>query len=105
MDGVLAAKGEADALRFAHLAPAATKRKTAPEKPSKDSSWSGKLEGMRVTYPNAFKPWKKADDAKLKQLFDDGIGLSELTSTFGRQPGSITSRLKKHFGEGVSVPK
>ncbi len=105
MDGVLAAKGEADAVRFGHLAEAAAARKNAPEKPAKSSNWSGKLEGMRATYPNAFKPWPITDDDKLRELFEGGTGLKDLSAALGRQPGSITARLKKHFGEGVEVAR
>ena len=105
MDGVLAAKGEADAKRFAHLAEAAAKRKSAPAGPAKAANWAGKLAGMRATYPNAFKPWPATDDDKLRQLFKDGTGLKKLSAALGRQPGSVTARLKKHFGEAVEVSK
>ena len=104
IDGALAAQGAADAARFAHLAKAAAARQVAPENPSKDSSWSGKLETMRASHPNAFKPWPPGDDDKLKELFENGVGLAELSARFGRQPGSIAARLKKHFGEGVVIP-
>ncbi|MDB5178805.1 MAG: putative helicase, partial [Patescibacteria group bacterium] len=103
IDGSLRAKGEADTERFGHLREQAVVRKSAPEGKSKDPSWSGKLEAMRATHPNAFRPWKAEDDAKLKQLFEDGVGLAALSDTFGRHPGSIRSRLKKHFGEDVQV--
>ncbi len=105
MDGVLAAKGAADAKRFAQLAEAAEQRQNAPEAPSGDKSWGGKLEVMRAVYPNAFRPWPAADDAKLRELFEGGAGLASLSETFGRHPGSIRSRLRKHFGEDVSVPR
>jgi ATP-dependent DNA helicase PIF1 len=105
MDVALAIKGEADALRFAPLAKAAAERKIAPEKPSKDSSWGGKLEAMRAVYPNAFKPWPEEDDDILKQLFNDGTGLEAISAALGRQPGSIAARLKKHFGEDVLIPR
>jgi ATP-dependent exoDNAse (exonuclease V) alpha subunit len=104
MDVALALKGDADAKRFAHLAAAAAKRKTAPEKPSKDSSWSGKIEVMRATYPNAFKPWPESDDIILKRMFGEGAKVSEISGALGRQPGSIAARLKKHFGEDVELP-
>lgn len=103
MDGVLAAKGAADASRFAHLAEAAQERQVAPEAPSKDKSWSAKIEAMRVTYPNAFRPWPPTDDARLRELFEGGTNLAELSRVFGRQPGSIAARLKKHYGEDVTI--
>lgn len=56
---------------------------------------------MREEYPNAFKPWKEEEDEKLMSLFQDGKphSIKELTDAFGRHPGSIRARLKKHFGE------
>jgi ATP-dependent exoDNAse (exonuclease V) alpha subunit len=104
IDVELAAKGAADAARFAHLAQRAVARATAPEAPSKDKSWSAKIEAMRVKYPNAFRPWPAVDDTKLREMFESGTGLKELSEAFGRQPGSILARLKKHFGEDVEVP-
>ena len=60
---------------------------------------------MRETYPNAFKPWSAADDNKLMGMFGEGNpqSMKELSKTFGRQPGSIRARLKKHFGEDAVV--
>ncbi len=105
LDVALAAKGEADAARFEHLAGAAAARKTAPEKPSKNSSWSGKIETMRETYPNAFKPWPESDDIILKRMFEAGDPLERISGALGRQPGSIAARLKKHYGEEVALPR
>ncbi len=65
-------------------------------------AWTEKLEKMREVYPNAYRPWTEKDDAKLRQQFDAGAGLSTLTSSFGRHPGSIKSRLKKHYGDDFS---
>ena len=56
---------------------------------------------MRLTYPNAFKPWLEADDKKLVTEFSDGKGIKELSALLGRQEGSIVARLKKHFGEDI----
>jgi ATP-dependent exoDNAse (exonuclease V) alpha subunit len=67
------------------------------------SAWQEKIAKMRETYPNAFRPWKKTDDAKLKQQFEDGATLVELSKTFGRQTGSIRKRLQKHFGDDVVI--
>ncbi|MDB5164036.1 MAG: putative helicase, partial [Candidatus Saccharibacteria bacterium] len=49
----------------------------------------------------AYRPWQTTDDTKLVKLFSAGksITIAELTETFGRHPGSIRARLKKHFGE------
>ncbi len=65
------------------------------------SSWADKLEKMRTKYPNAYKPWSKKDDEALVGLFtkNTSIDIEKLTTQFGRHPGSIKQRLKKHFGE------
>ncbi len=84
----------------------AQERWEAPDKaiaPEATSDWAAKIVAMRQTYPNAYRPWSDSDDAKLKDLFDDGKGLQQLTQTFGRHPGSIRSRLRKHFGEEVAL--
>lgn len=103
IDELLRARAKADAVKFAHLAELAKKRKDEPEPEKKkgDSNWHEKIAKMRETHPNAFKPWAEEDDTKLKTLFDQGKGVNELVETFGRHPGSIRARLKKHFGEEI----
>ena len=98
-------KGTADALRFTDLAKLAEKRATEPEKPAKNGDWATRLEDMRKTHGNAFKPWKAEDDERLKEMFEHGLGLKSLCEAMGRQPGSIRSRLKKHFGDEVVIKK
>ncbi len=79
-------------------------RKVKPIKlKSSGSNWSEKLEKMRADYPNAYRPWNEHDDAKLKNLFSEGERLKTLTEIFGRHPGSIRSRLKKHYGEETVI--
>jgi len=41
----------------------------------------------------------------LMGMFGEGNpqSMKELSKTFGRQPGSIRARLKKHFGEDAVV--
>jgi hypothetical protein len=79
------------------------KRREEPEEESKPeatgSAWQDKLAKMRENYPNAYRPWSAADDSKLKELFDGGAKLKDLTASFGRHPGSIKKRLEKHYGE------
>jgi hypothetical protein len=62
---------------------------------SKSRGWAEKLEKMRHEYPNAYTPWKGADDALLLEQFGAGKKVTELTHEFGRHPGSIRARLKK----------
>jgi ATP-dependent DNA helicase PIF1 len=102
IDQELRNRSSKDAERFAHLKELAKKRKTEkPESKKSPSNWNEKLAKMREQYPNAYMPWSEADDAKLVSLFADGkdVTVKKLTEVFGRHPGSIRSRLKKHFGE------
>ena len=92
------------AAQFAHLAQSAKKRsQTPPEAASKNSPWSERLSDMRKTHPNAFKPWRAEEDQQLKKHFKKGDTVKALSTMLGRQPGSIRARLKKHFGEDVSL--
>lgn len=74
-----------------------------PEAERPVSAWAERLAEMRRSYPNAYQPWNELDDGRLKQLYQTGSGLKQLTEAFGRHPGSIRSRLKKHFGDDVVV--
>lgn len=76
---------------------------SARKKPlSKSGSWQEKIEKMRRTHPNAYKPWLKADDALLRQEFQNGVSLKDLSARLGRHEGSIKMRLEKHFGADIS---
>ncbi len=102
IDAHFRSKAAKDAKRFAHLKALAEKRAKDTAKPKKPTgTWSSKVSKMRETYPNAFKPWSAEDDKKLVKLFGQGdsVSIKSLTKTFGRHPGSIRARLKKHFGE------
>ncbi len=104
IDGSLRSRAVRDGEKFAHLAEQAEKRKTAPPKKEKQASgWSDKIAKMRETYPNAYRPWQQSDDEQLKQDFQNGVPLSELSKKLGRHEGSITMRLQKHFGEEVQI--
>jgi ATP-dependent DNA helicase PIF1 len=86
--------------RFAHLIKKADDRATSPVPEAKTgSTWSDKIEKMRETYPNAYRPWTDAQDDELKQYFQQGESVSQLSKRLGRHEGSITIRLQKHFGE------
>ena len=71
------------------------------KKASTNPGWREKIDKMRETHPNAFRPWTKEDDEKLRQDFLLNPDLDALSQTFGRHPGSIIVRLKKHFGEDI----
>jgi ATP-dependent DNA helicase PIF1 len=83
------------------LAAKALKKK--PKEPVGKKPWSERIEEMRKTFPNAFRPWPEADDNKLLSLHKKGTGLKDLSTAFGRHPGSIKARLKKHLGDEVVI--
>ncbi len=103
IDELLRSKASADAKRFAPLEKKAIDRAKAPEpkRTSKSGSWSDKIAKMRETYPNAYRPWEDAQDAQLKQAFQNGESIKKLSKLLGRHEGSIKMRLQKHFGEDV----
>lgn len=105
IDEVLRSKAAADAKRFAALEKKAMERAKKPvvdtTTSDKKTGWSEKIAKMRETYPNAYKPWEDSQDAQLKQEFQQGLTLEELSKLLGRHEGSIKMRLQKHFGEDV----
>jgi ATP-dependent DNA helicase PIF1 len=104
---LLKARSKQDYELFKHLEQRAAERAeqsaSEPKKKTGSSGWSERLAEMRKTYPNAFKPWAKADDAKLLAAFKDGTGLKKLSELLQRQPGGIRARLKKHLGEDIQI--
>ena len=70
---------------------------------SEPGSW---LARVREKYPNAYRSWSDTDDATLRERFADGMSVKEIAEEFGRQKGSIYSRLAK-LGlvdeDGISV--
>lgn len=101
IDEFLRTKAAGDAKRFASLEKKAAKRGDVPTSTSKASGWSAKIDKMREQYPNAYRPWEKAQDDELKLAFQNGASVKKLSKTLGRHEGSIIKRLQKHFGEDV----
>lgn len=101
IDETLRQKSSQHSKQFAHLQKAANKRAKTPPLDKKKNDWSQKLITMREKYPNAYKPWSEKDDKTLVTLFSgkQSIEIDTLTLKFGRHPGSIRARLKKHFGD------
>lgn len=50
---------------------------------------------IRARHPDAYMPWDKAQDERLRELFMGGLPLAELAHTFNRTRGAISSRLAK----------
>lgn len=102
IDEQLRTKAAKDTKRFDHLERKAIKRKSEPEqvkKPGGSSGWTEKIAKMRETYPKAYTSWEHADDEVLKQDFQNGASVAELSKKLGRHEGSIKMRLQRHFGE------
>lgn len=107
IDVTLRKKSAEDARRFKDFEARWEKfQKQSKVKKAKAGSgdWAERLAKMREAYPNAYKPWKEADDAKLLDLYQNGAGVGELTKIFDRHPGSIRSRVRKHLGEDITIP-
>lgn len=108
IDATLRKKAADDHARFEHLRAKALKRekdetKKVTEKEKKASSWAERLETMRKKHPNAYRPWTDEQDAQLKQGFQTGETVKNLSKKLGRHERSILLRLQKHFGEDVVV--
>ncbi len=102
IDSLLRDRAARDSKRFAYLEEAANKRKTElPKKSPAKSGWSDKIAKMRETYPNAYRPWESGQDSLLKERFQNGASVKELSKLLGRHEGSVIMRLQKHFGEDV----
>ena len=104
IDEILRVKAANDAKRFAPLLKKAEDRLVNPptETPvAGKSGWTEKIAKMRETYPNAYRPWEAVQDNLLKEKFQQGHSLEELSDVLGRHEGSIKMRLQKHFGEDV----
>lgn len=104
IDGTLRTRAASDSKKFAHLAENIEKRQKEPKtkkKASGGSGWTDKISKMRETYPNAYMPWQPGDDTILKQDFQNGSSIEELSKKLGRHEGSIKMRLQKHFGEDI----
>lgn len=102
IDERLRTRAASDRERFEHLQKKAEKRAAKPaESPNKkkSSGWAEKIAKMRETYPNAYRPWTKAQDGELRQMFTNGESIAAMSQALGRHQGSIKMRLQKHFGE------
>lgn len=103
IDERLRTKVADDAKRFEYLSNQAKERDLSesirPRKSTNPSSWADRIAKMRETHPNAYRPWAKADDALLRQEFQNGKAIKDLSDLLGRHEGSIKMRLQKHFGE------
>lgn len=65
------------------------------ECPTQETPVSPNFEKIREKHPNAYLPWDKAQDDKLRELFAQGSPVAALVKTFNRTKGAIKSRLAK----------
>ncbi len=104
IDSKLRVKATHDLKRFSHLEEQSKQRKEElPKKGKKPTGWNDKIAKMRETYPNAYKPWESNQDDLLKEKFQNGSTIKQLSKLLGRHQGSITMRLQKHFGEDIGI--
>lgn len=61
----------------------------------KETDKTYSVEEIRKKHPHAYARWTDEEDARLEQLFCEGMTRKELAAIFGRDPGAITSRIKK----------
>ena len=101
IDGVLRQASAEAVGKYEPLLAEMQKTASMPAKKKNASNWQEKIAKMRETYPNAFRPWTDDDDDRLKLEFQNNPNIDVLSQAFGRHPGSIIARLKKHFGEDV----
>ena len=62
---------------------------------ARESSAPDEFKKVRENYPNAYLPWNKMQDEKLRELFSNGSRISDLAKVFNRTGGAIRSRLIK----------
>lgn len=103
IDESLRARAASDAKKLAHLIENSQKRAVELPKKAATSGWAEKIEKMRETYPNAYRPWKNDEDEAIKLGFQNGLTVKQMSKKLGRHENSITMRLQKHFGEDVIV--
>lgn len=53
------------------------------------------VEEVRHDHPRAYEKWDTAQDAQLRQLFQEGKSVADIAAMMKRQPGAIASRLAK----------
>lgn len=56
---------------------------------------SSGFEKIREKHSNAYLPWDKTQDDKLRELFVQGVPIAGLVKTFNRTRGAIRARLAK----------
>ncbi len=50
---------------------------------------------IRKKHPRAYEKWSREEDKRLRSIFEEGQSINAIASQLKRQPGAITSRLRK----------
>jgi hypothetical protein len=50
---------------------------------------------IQAEHPRAYQPWNEEEDARLTELFQKHVSVTDIAKTLQRQPGAIRSRLSK----------
>lgn len=106
LDDMLRRKSSKDSAKHAaleeqYLQKQATLKPAQKKGQGEAGSWQEKIDKMRETYPNAYKPWKKIEDETMLNQWAAGKTVKQLAKLLGRHEGSIRARLKKHFGDSI----
>lgn len=59
------------------------------------SEYHERVRQIKISYPHAYDKWSDIDDELLRQEYLDGKSVKDLSTIFCRQPGAITSRIRK----------
>ncbi len=62
-----------------------------------------RFEDIRKQFPRAYEKWTPEEDDKLRRLLEKGADVNALAEALQRQPGAVTSRLRK-LGLARSAP-
>ena len=60
-----------------------------------DSSYQDRLAEIKQQHPNAYEPWTPEQEEILKRMFKNGAPIKDIASALKRQPGAISSRIRK----------
>lgn len=62
---------------------------------STKSSYQDRLDAVKQEHPNAYEPWTDRQEEVLKQMHKGGAPVKAIASALNRQPGAISSRIRK----------
>ncbi len=64
------------------------------EKPS-TTSYQDRLAAIKRKYPNAYEPWTQQQEELLRKMHESGAAIGEMAAALNRQPGAVSSRIRK----------